>query len=253
MPGLVAAALLAHRLPRPTHGVKFTRLTVAPRWRSCTSLGWRRHSPLPTRSQAVGFRSLSEGVAIRRNNAMRFQRRTKPTMSLTAFMVSAASDLRARGAVGEHRIDMGGIGDQPLHLGVDRPELGDREIDQRGLEGRELRAAELARAPRPCSSRRAPHRCRRDCRPPVAARGPSPRSAAAPDRSWRVRILCAIASASSVRLMRDWSEASDFDIFLVPSRSDITRVAGPWISGSGCGKNASPIAMGVDRRRRSRC
>ena len=40
--------------------------------------------------------------------------------------------------------------------------------------------------------------------------------------------------------MRDWSEGSDFDIFLVPSRSDITRVAGPWISGSGCGKNASP-------------
>ena len=54
------------------------------------------------------------------------------------------------------------------------------------------------------------------------------------------RILSAIASASSVKLMRDWSEASDFDIFLEPSRSDITRVAGPWISGSGCGKNASP-------------
>ena len=32
--------------------------------------------------------------------------------------------------------------------------------------------------------------------------------------------------------MRELSEASDFDIFLVPSRSDITRVAGPWISGS---------------------
>jgi hypothetical protein len=40
--------------------------------------------------------------------------------------------------------------------------------------------------------------------------------------------------------MRDWSEASDFDIFFEPSRSDITRVAGPWINGSGCGKNASP-------------
>ena len=54
------------------------------------------------------------------------------------------------------------------------------------------------------------------------------------------RIFSAIVSASSVRLMRDWSDGSDFDIFLVPSRSDITRVAGPWISGSGCGKNASP-------------
>src|SRR5256714_123463 len=36
------------------------------------------------------------------------------------------------------------------------------------------------------------------------------------------------------------SDASDFDIFLLPSRRLITRVAGPWIIGSVSGKNASP-------------
>src|SRR6201995_4492793 len=52
-----------------------------------------------------------------------------------------------------------------------------------------------------------------------------------------LRIFCAIVSALSVRLMRLLSLSSDFDIFLVPSRNDITRVAGPVITGSGCGKN----------------
>ncbi len=36
--------------------------------------------------------------------------------------------------------------------------------------------------------------------------------------------------------MRDRSDGSDFDIFLVPSRSDMTRGAGPSISGSTSGK-----------------
>ena len=49
-----------------------------------------------------------------------------------------------------------------------------------------------------------------------------------------------MVSASSVKLIRDSSAGSDFDIFLVPSLSDITRVAGPWINGSGRVKNASP-------------
>ena len=53
-----------------------------------------------------------------------------------------------------------------------------------------------------------------------------------------LRIFCAMVSASSVRLMRELSDGSDFDIFLVPSRKLITRVAGPVISGSGCGKNS---------------
>ena len=45
-----------------------------------------------------------------------------------------------------------------------------------------------------------------------------------------------MVSASSVRLMRDMSDGSDFDIFLVPSRRLMTRVAGPMIRGSGSGK-----------------
>jgi hypothetical protein len=40
--------------------------------------------------------------------------------------------------------------------------------------------------------------------------------------------------------MRDWSEGSDFDIFFVPSRSDMTRAATPWISGSIVGKKSTP-------------
>ena len=52
-------------------------------------------------------------------------------------------------------------------------------------------------------------------------------------------IFLAMESASSVRLMRVMSLSSDFDIFLVPSRKLITRVAGPVIRGSGSGKKPS--------------
>src|SRR5262245_47853721 len=62
---------------------------------------------------------------------------------LDCFHGVRRDDLCARGAVGEHGIDIDGIGDEPLHLGIDRAEFDDREIDQRGLEGRELRAAEF--------------------------------------------------------------------------------------------------------------
>src|SRR5205809_8093693 len=65
-----------------------------------------------------------------------------------------------------------------------------------------------------------------------------------------LRIFCAIVSASSVRLMRELSEASDFDIFLVPSRSDMTRVAGPVMIGAGRGKYGSAcacVAMGLGK------
>ena len=55
-----------------------------------------------------------------------------------------------------------------------------------------------------------------------------------------LRIFWAIASASSVRLIRLMSEGSDFDIFLVPSRRLITRVATPSITGSGIGKKSTP-------------
>ena len=40
------------------------------------------------------------------------------------------------------------------------------------------------------------------------------------------------------------SEASDFDIFFVPSRSDMMRVAGPCVIGSGMGKkSATPKSL----------
>lgn len=53
-------------------------------------------------------------------------------------------------------------------------------------------------------------------------------------------IFCAMASASSVRLMRLASEGSDFDIFFVPSRKLITRVAAPSMTGSVSGKKSTP-------------
>ena len=55
-----------------------------------------------------------------------------------------------------------------------------------------------------------------------------------------LRIFEAMASASSVRLIRLMSEGSDFDIFLVPSRSDMTRVAAPSITGSVTAKKSTP-------------
>ncbi|MNW18052.1 hypothetical protein D3C71_2174540 [compost metagenome] len=45
-------------------------------------------------------------------------------------------------------------------------------------------------------------------------------------------------SAVSSREMRDWSDGSDLLIFLVPSRKDMMRVAGPAISGSVIGKKS---------------
>src|SRR4029078_10854337 len=52
-------------------------------------------------------------------------------------------------------------------------------------------------------------------------------------------IFLTMGSASSGRLMRVMSDSFDFDIFLVPSRKFITRVAGPVIKGSGSGKKPS--------------
>ena len=54
-----------------------------------------------------------------------------------------------------------------------------------------------------------------------------------------------MASASSVRLIRELSEASDFDIFFAPSRSDMIRVASPVI-GLGQREERSE-AVGADR------
>ncbi len=67
----------------------------------------------------------------------------------------------------------------------------------------------------------------------------------------------AMASASSVRLIRLRSDGSDFDIFLEPSRNDITRVASPSISGSGRGKKSgapkSRLNLAAMSRASSRC
>src|SRR5215510_12518148 len=52
--------------------------------------------------------------------------------------------LRAPRAVSEHRVDIGRVLQQPPELAADRAELGGGELDQLGLEGGELRAAELA-------------------------------------------------------------------------------------------------------------
>ncbi len=52
-------------------------------------------------------------------------------------------NLRTSGTIGQHRIDIDGVGDKPLHFGIDRAELGDGEVDERGLERGELGAAEL--------------------------------------------------------------------------------------------------------------
>jgi hypothetical protein len=55
-----------------------------------------------------------------------------------------------------------------------------------------------------------------------------------------LRIFFAMASASSVRLIRLMSDGSDFDIFFDPSRRLITRVAAPSITGSVIGKKSTP-------------
>ncbi len=69
-------------------------------------------------------------------------------------------------------------------------------------------------------------------------------------------ILRRIVSASSVMFIREYSEGSDLLIFAVPSRSDMTRVAGPKISGSGIGNKStpkSPLNFWAMSRANSRC
>ncbi len=54
------------------------------------------------------------------------------------------------------------------------------------------------------------------------------------------RNFLAMASGPSVRLIRLASTGSDFDIFRVPSLSDMIRVAAPSITASAIGKNSTP-------------
>ncbi len=65
-----------------------------------------------------------------------------------------------------------------------------------------------------------------------------------------------MTSASSFILIRLMSEASDLLIFLDPSRSDMTRVAWPKISGVGMGKSShskSLLNFAAISRVSSRC
>ena len=74
----------------------------------------------------------------------RSRARTKPTMSLTAFMVSPASFCaRAEPSARMASMVTGSCISRFISR-ADRAELGDGQIDQRRLEGRELRVAEFA-------------------------------------------------------------------------------------------------------------
>ena len=116
--------------------------------------------------------------------------------------------------------------------------LVDGELGQRLLEGGEGRAAELGKHPRLAGLGQ-----RRVDADQVVGLGPRLQSFTSDGSGsgsvLAFRIFLAMVSASSVRLMRDMSDSSDFDIFFVPSRKHMTRVAGPVISGSGSGKKPS--------------
>ena len=129
-----------------------------------------------------------------------------------------------------------GIGEQPRHLGVDRCDARDRELGKGLLEGGELRRRRTPAAPR--LSLLAGQRGV-DADEVVglgAVRQPGFLGGEGSGSVLAFWIFLAMVSASSVMLMRERSEGSDFDIFLVPSRSDMTRVAGPSMTGSGSGK-----------------
>ena len=95
-------------------------------------------------------------------------------MSLTSVDDRLGDGAGALGAVGEDAVDLGR--DRPSGASSRRrsaPSLATAQLGQRLLEGRELRAAELAQAPRPWSCRRARRRCRRGCRPRGAPSSPA--------------------------------------------------------------------------------
>src|SRR5260221_8928423 len=62
---------------------------------------------------------------------------------LDGFHCFRRDHLRTLRAITQNRIDIDRILDQFLHLGANRPEFRDSEIDQRSFEGRKLPAAKL--------------------------------------------------------------------------------------------------------------
>jgi len=71
------------------------------------------------------------------------QLRTKADDVLDGAHGLGRDGTRPIGAVHQDAVEMGRVLHEALHLGPDRSEPGDREVDQRRLEGRELRAAEI--------------------------------------------------------------------------------------------------------------
>ena len=134
---------------------------------------------------------------------------------------------------------MAGIGEQPRISAPIGAEPGHREVGQRLLEGRELGAAEVASGV--LARRLAERGIDAD---QVVRLGPALEplrlGGSGSGSVLALRIFLAMASASSVRLMRDMSEGSDLHILLVPSRRLMTRVAGPGSAARAAGKKSSP-------------
>ena len=139
------------------------------------------------------------------------------------------------------------IGNEPLHLRADRAELCHRKIDQGRLEGGELRIAELRQHGRP----RCVGECGVDADQVVGLRAVVETLLFAGQRL-RVGLGAAdflrnrigIVGEIDARLSRT-GPTSTFSS--IPSRSDMTRVASPVITGSGSGKKVSPKPSGMNR------
>jgi len=142
----------------------------------------------------------------------------------------------------ERRRHSRGSAASPLHLHGDRRELGDAKFDQRVLEAGKLSAAEFAQPLRTLPGPTAPHRCRPDCRPRDGSSRPLfPRWAMARGRSFALRIFLrdgvGVVGQIDPGIIRTHPTS---DIFLVPSRSDITRVARAGDQGLRLRKTARP-------------
>src|ERR1700730_19219813 len=112
MTGLVATALLLHRLSQSPECNPNLRIEGE----SCHGV------PRPYRCQPESRSYLRSAVY-------------EPDDVLDCLHCLRGDDLCARSALGEHGVDVDRIGHQPLHFGIYRPELCDRELNKRALEG----------------------------------------------------------------------------------------------------------------------
>ena len=141
-------------------------------------------------------------------------------------------------AIAKNGTDFIGCVEIAAHFGGERRDFGHGNLGKRRLEGTESLATEFFER---LLDRNAGQGCVDLDEVVASARPSSPLAQTAAARIGR-RLLDLLGDgvASSVKRMRDISAGSDFDIFLVPSFSDITRMAGPEIIGSVMGKKASP-------------